>query len=164
MNLREPLERKRRRSARPLPSAPLFELLSAQAPPTGGSRAPYPEEAGAPRGGGAGRPLSPRLRRAEAFRRFHEANPQVFEALKRLALHARARRPGARIGIRLLWERLRWELLIEVEATGPGPRLNDHHPPFYARLLNREPGLEGVFEIREHRAPSSAALAAERFP
>lgn len=89
------------------------------------------------------------LTRAERFERFHAENPQVFAALRDLALRAKAR--GAKVGVRLLWERLRWELEVEVRRTEDGPRLNDHYPPFYARLLNREPGLADYFETRGSR-------------
>ena len=86
---------------------------------------------------------------AERFQRFHEGNPQVYEALRRLALHAKAR--GKRIGIRLAWEKLRWELTVEVNATEEGPKLQDHFTSFYARMLNRDPALEGYFETRGRR-------------
>ncbi len=98
-------------------------------------------------------PLFERSRsRLDPFQRFHEANPEVYEALRRLALDARARRPGKRIGIRLLWERLRWHLEFEVVRTDAGPRLQDHFTPMYARLLmEREPSLRGAFETRRRR-------------
>lgn len=122
----------------PLPPArtPLFE-----APPT-----PPPPSPAAPA------PRGRKISHQEHWRRFHEANPQVYEALLRLARHAKSRRPGAHVGIRLLWERLRWEIFVELAPTAGEPRLNDHHCPFYARLLmDREPDLRGLFETRARR-------------
>lgn len=79
---------------------------------------------------------------------FHRENPQVYEALRRLALQAK--RAGKRVGMRCLWERLRWEVYVEVpHPAGNDFRLNDHFPPHYARLLmDREPELRGFFEVR----------------
>lgn len=85
--------------------------------------------------------------RAERFAAFDAANPEVYERLRELALFAKHR--GRTVGIRLLWERLRWELFVELEPTKEGFRLNDHFPPFYARLLNADPALTDFFETRE---------------
>jgi len=93
--------------------------------------------------------LPPRNARAEAFREFHAANPAVYAALVRLARRARQR--GSRVGLRCLWERLRWELSVETDTPREGEpyRLNNNHAPFYARLIaRREPDLAGAFDLR----------------
>lgn len=79
---------------------------------------------------------------------FHRANPRVYEVLRRLALQAA--RANRRVGMRCLWERLRWEVYVEAhDPHGSEFRLNDHYPPFYARLLmDREPELRGFFDTR----------------
>ena len=83
---------------------------------------------------------------AERFQRFHERNPGVLAALRAYALQAKAR--GKKVGIRLIWERLRWELEVEVNRTEDGPRLNDKWTSSYARMLNRDPALRDYFETR----------------
>jgi hypothetical protein len=85
--------------------------------------------------------------RYQRFLEFHAANPHVYERLRDLALYVK--RQGKKVGIRLLWERLRWDLEVEVDRLEEGPRLNDHFPPFYARKLMAEvPQLAGFFETR----------------
>ena len=59
-----------------------------------------------------------------------------------------------RIGIRLLWERMRWEMFVTVRATEDDDyRLNNDWLSRYARLIMAdEPDLDGIFEIRRLRA------------
>lgn len=85
--------------------------------------------------------------RALRFWRFHEAHPEVYAELLALARQARAR-GRHRIGIRMLWERMRWTFTVERDRAELY-KLNDHYTAFYARLLLEEPGLEGLFETRE---------------
>lgn len=82
------------------------------------------------------------------FLRFHDANPQVFEAFRFFA--KQAHEAGAkRIGARLIAERVRWETQIERRGAY---KLNDHHTPLYARMLVAKfPQLEGLFEFRESK-------------
>ncbi len=93
----------------------------------------------------------------ERFRRFHQAKPNVYDVLLRLARQALAagERRGVqqpRLGIRLLWERMRWELWVDTDEQLP--KLNDHYISRYARLLvEQHAELEGLFEFRELRAP-----------
>jgi hypothetical protein len=84
------------------------------------------------------------------FAEFHRENPKVYDHLVRLARKA----VGAgkrKLGIRMLWEVVRWEIFLE--TTDPDFKLNDHHHSRYARMIMRlEPDLAGVFEIRELRS------------
>ena len=83
----------------------------------------------------------------ERFEAFHAAHPEVYAELVRLAREARGCR---RLGVRALWERMRWSLMIEREGEY---KLNDHFPSRYARLLAKEyPELGEMFEMRELRA------------
>ena len=82
------------------------------------------------------------------FERFHAANPFVYEKLVELARGARAAGHD-RIGIAMLFEVLRYEVL-----TGRDPRedfrLDNGYRSFYARLiLESEPDLDGIFETRK---------------
>lgn len=87
------------------------------------------------------------------FERFHADNPEVYDMLVRLARHARRRRPGRRIGIRMLWERMRWQFNIETDRPSGDYKLNDHYTSRYARLMmQREHDLADAFELRELRS------------
>ncbi len=85
------------------------------------------------------------------FLAFHRANPQVYRELVRFAREAR--NYGKRVlGIRLLWERVRWELMIVTRDENSSFKFNDHYHSRYARLLmDREPDLRGMFRIRKLR-------------
>lgn len=85
------------------------------------------------------------------FLRFHLTNPAVYDELVAMARELRST-GHRRFGIRMLWETLRWRRMIR--TTDPsGYKLNDHYPPHYARLImDREPDLEGIFDVRELRA------------
>lgn len=88
----------------------------------------------------------------QRFQSFHRDNPIVYATLVRLARYAR-KRGRVRIGIRMLWERMRWELSIETHDATSDYKLNDHYTSRYARLLDRcEPDLRGMFEIRTLRS------------
>jgi hypothetical protein len=86
----------------------------------------------------------------EAFQTFHANNPQVFRAL-----HSYARqlydRGVKKFGINALFERLRWDYLVQ--TTGDAFKLNNNYAPYYARLLVEiDPDLDGFLERRASRA------------
>ncbi len=82
------------------------------------------------------------------FREFHRNNPHVYDELVKLARRAKAA-GRSRIGIRMLWERMRWEFTVETVRAAEEPKLNDHYTSKYARLImDSEPGLEAIFETR----------------
>lgn len=84
----------------------------------------------------------------EKARAFHEANPAVFEELRSIALGLVAK-GHKHFGIRLCWEVARWQRMLKTTDTESAWKLNDHYHAFYARLLmEREPELAGVFELR----------------
>lgn len=84
--------------------------------------------------------------REERFRRFHAQHPEVYEWLRDKAL-ALKRHGREHYGLRALWEVLRFHTAMG--DLGGDYRLNDHFPPFYARLLmQQEPELRGFFEVR----------------
>lgn len=86
--------------------------------------------------------------RAERFMEFHRANPAVYAELVRRARWARTR--GARkLGMRMLYENLRWDVMVQTVRLPGEPKLNDWWAPFYSRLIQaQEADLEGFFEIR----------------
>jgi len=82
------------------------------------------------------------------FLKFHKANPEVYSRLRAMSL-ALLRRGVERWGARNLWEKLRFDLMVETTDEQEVPKLNDHYIPYYARLLmKKEPSLRGFFEIR----------------
>jgi len=86
----------------------------------------------------------------EAFERFHEANPHIYRRLRDLAISAR-RAGNDRVGIKALFERLRWDYMIA--SRGDEFKLNNNYHSRYARLLmQREAELDGIFEVRELRS------------
>lgn len=95
-------------------------------------------------------PPSPPGRIDRDFERFHADNPQVYEQLVRLCRLAE-RRGRDRIGIGMLWERLRWEFYMS--TTGDLWKLNNNYRSRYARKLMAEfPEFEGLFETRVLRS------------
>jgi hypothetical protein len=84
----------------------------------------------------------------ERFEAFHRANPEVFDELARLARIGKAQGRG-KLGVKELYEVLRWT------RTVPESRrfrlCNDFHSR-YARMLDAEPDLAGLFDLRELRA------------
>lgn len=92
---------------------------------------------------------------ARSFERFHAANPGVYMALVRLARQAR-QAGHDRLGIAMLWEILRWEVLLGETKLGDGYKLNNSHRAFYSRLImEQEADLAGMFATRKQRAVSS---------
>jgi len=70
--------------------------------------------------------------RFDAFLVFYRENPHVWRLFVRFA--ERARSQGKKCSARLIIERLRWDLLLETN-TDDEFRINDHHNPYFARLL-----------------------------
>jgi len=92
--------------------------------------------------------LGPRIFWRERFQRFHADNPQVFDRLYQFAKEAK-NRGLERIGMRLLIERARWDMMMET-ASCDGFKINNNYAPFYARMLmERCPSLRGLFETRK---------------
>jgi len=86
------------------------------------------------------------------FLAFHEANPIVYATLARLARYAR-QRGRHRLGVKMLWERMRWELTIETDDATSDYKLNNNYHSRYARLLmETEADLAGMFELRALRS------------
>jgi hypothetical protein len=80
---------------------------------------------------------------------FHRAHPEVLEELIKLTEQAKA--AGRRkIGVKMLWERLRWTMKIERGLEDF--KLNNNYHAHFARLIaDRRPDLAGMFEFRELR-------------
>lgn len=89
----------------------------------------------------------PESRLHRAALEFHAKNPHVWEMFKRYSLEA-ARANRGKFGARLIWERMRW--YMRFETTDKDYKLNDHHPPYYARwFMEQHPEYAGFFETRK---------------
>jgi hypothetical protein len=89
---------------------------------------------------------------AARFAEFHRLNPWVCVALERLAADM-FRRGKPKIGIRMLWEVVRWQYERTTVDPSSSFKANDHYHTRYARLLiDRHPEWEGRFELRALRA------------
>lgn len=86
----------------------------------------------------------------ERFESFHKLNPHVYNALRALALQMQGE--GVReYGIKGLFEILRWQ--FSLQTRGEPFRLSNDFTSRYARLLvEKNPELDGFFELRELRA------------
>ena len=69
--------------------------------------------------------------RFQRWLKFHRENPKVWKLFQYFAWEAWGVRE--RFGARMIWERMRW--YTQVETTDCDYKLNDHYPPYYARLL-----------------------------
>lgn len=82
------------------------------------------------------------------FAAFDADNPEVYEALVRLAREWKSA-GHAKLGIKTLIERLRWEWHISSNKDSDGYKLNNNYAPHYARKIMAEnPDLDGLFETR----------------
>lgn len=81
----------------------------------------------------------------EAFLSYHRQNPEVLDQLIVLAKKARDEMGQTKIGIRMLWEVLRWNTLNANVVL----RLNDRWHSRYVRLIcSTEPDLKPLFKTR----------------
>jgi hypothetical protein len=82
------------------------------------------------------------------FKEFHATHPEVYIGLVRLA-RTWQDNGSAKLGIATLFEVLRWNSHLNPDKTG-GYKLNNNYRALYARLImEQEPDLDGLFEIRE---------------
>lgn len=91
-----------------------------------------------------GRPVSLQAR----FEEFHKANPLVYELLVRFARQLKAT-GREHCGIKLVWERMRWEIAMTTRDP-EGFKLNNNYHSRYARLvMAQEPDLAEFFHTRQ---------------
>lgn len=81
------------------------------------------------------------------FREFHEANPHIFDELLRLARKARLDIGLKKSSIRLMAQVLRWDMMVKTRSSDF--KISNNHTPYYARMImDYDPRLEGLFELR----------------
>lgn len=82
------------------------------------------------------------------FNQFHAEHPEVYSELVHLA-RTWKRNGTAKLGIATLFEVLRWNSHLNPHLHG-GYKLNNNYRALYARkIMEREPDLNGLFEVRE---------------
>ena len=83
---------------------------------------------------------------------FDAAHPEAYDLLAALA-HKFKRRGLSGVGIRRIFEELRFDLTIRTGVEGWEGMPRDALAPIYARLImEREPGLAGYFTVRKRDA------------
>lgn len=86
----------------------------------------------------------------ERFERYHAENPHIYAALVELAWTWK-RAGRKRCGIKMLWERLRWELGIQSKDEDFALN-NNFHARFVRLIIENEPELASMFELRQLKA------------
>ena len=87
-----------------------------------------------------------------AFWKFHEGHPDIYGHLVKFARQWRSRKGmDAHLGIKALFERVRWEMGVAADIKEI-PKLNNNHTAFYARLImDRNGDLKDIFTLRRQR-------------
>lgn len=96
----------------------------------------------------------------QAFWKFHEANPQIYELLEHYARRWRRANPTAPVGIDLLYARIRWDFAVNTWKVGKDTvnnfKLSNNHKPYYSRLImEKNPDLKGVFVTKKQKFQST---------
>lgn len=91
-----------------------------------------------------------------AFWKFHKDHPEVYRLLVKFSLEWReARGKDAQLGMKALFERVRWERYMDMKDE-EGWKLNNNYTAFYARLLmESDSRLKGLFQLRRQRLPAT---------
>ena len=84
------------------------------------------------------------------YRVWKATHQDVYRLFERFALEMLARR--RHFGIRLIQERVRWEVKTTWAPDTDGYKLNDHYAPYIARdLIAQYPELSSLIETRKIR-------------
>ena len=85
------------------------------------------------------------------FKRFHGNNPEVYRNLVSLARDFRrqAQNHNRKMGIAMLFEVLRWNYYLNIDMGEEEFKLsNDFRAPYARLIMESEPDLNDVFQIR----------------
>lgn len=89
---------------------------------------------------------------AERFREFNKMNGHVYVALVMLAREFREHTGRRHIGMKMLWEKLRYEFGIRTRGESDYS-LDNSFTAYYSRLIMlQEPDLADAFETRKLRS------------
>jgi hypothetical protein len=91
------------------------------------------------------------------FKRYHDANPHVYQRLETAALRW-ADSNAKRVGVKRLAENLRYSTVGIKEPPHAPFKINNNHTALFARLLiHRHPRLAGVIELRVRKEDGASA-------
>lgn len=85
---------------------------------------------------------------AKRFRLFHAANPDVYSSLVSLARQFREKNKERKIGIKMLYEVLRWNYYLTTDTDEEYRLTNDFTAPYARLIMDQEPDLAGAFQIK----------------
>jgi len=85
------------------------------------------------------------------FRQFHQQNPCVYQLLVQLAREAK-RQGRSRIGVKMLWEVVRWNLSKDLPNDQVYKLPNDYHSRYARLIMAQEKDLDKIFEVRPLRS------------
>lgn len=89
------------------------------------------------------------MRKAAAF---DAQNPHVYALLVGYCRQVRAAGID-RIGIELVWNRMRWDVALRTSEQGVAFKLNQNYKAYFARrIMREEPDLADIFETRRLRS------------
>lgn len=81
------------------------------------------------------------------YLRWDARNPHFYPLFERFTLQI-AERGHRRLGVALIYERIRWESMIRTD--GDAWKLNNNYRAIYARRFMRDhPEHDGIFQLRE---------------
>ena len=83
----------------------------------------------------------------ERFQRFHNANKHVYVALRQVALEM-VERGQERVSINMCFEVVRYQQFLRTQDDTAYKMNNTYRSRFARLLMENEPRLAGVFEIR----------------
>ena len=88
------------------------------------------------------------------FAVFYYRNADVYYLLVALARDWQRATGRGKLGMRMLWERMRWDISMTTTVVDESDyKFNDHFPPYYARvIMHFEQDLDGMFDIRSSDA------------
>jgi hypothetical protein len=90
------------------------------------------------------------LEMKKQFEEYHEANPHIYEAFKKLALEAV--KTKKHFSCRGIFHKLRWDSMIAGEEWGKkdGYKLLNATSPYYGRMFEKEfPRYKGFFRKKK---------------
>lgn len=90
------------------------------------------------------------------FKRFHRANPEVYFSLVKLARDMRHRNSGRKIGMKMLFEVLRWNHFLNTASDEEFKLSNDFTAPFARLIMLKEQDLQGAFNLRPSEVDQEA--------
>jgi hypothetical protein len=83
------------------------------------------------------------------FRKFHKEHPEVYRDILHLAIQSQLL-GRKKIGMKSLYEKIRWDYMLNPKYEHVDFELNNNFTSRYARLIMKDvPYLRGLFETRD---------------